>query len=253
MWRMNLIIDSHQYHDTQASSPSLNHFIRCKEAPGRETRSGVWSEHRQWIALQFLTAERITGKLHQNQPLMNLYREQSGHDVNSLYLLTNQVNLIYPSQLLTMHGSNFTSCRVPFGNRKCRSRRRQKWMDSWHENPISYKTDRFIKSVLQYNFRCERLKRLLQQNEGNFRCARMEPDKWQPNRQMLLGRGRKSDWSAISIRWHLWNVNFSINFSNIMSDNHCKNYGLKWSVPEEHLPKNLLKWRLLQKRRFKGW
>jgi len=50
MWRINLTIDSHRYHDSQASSASPNHSIEWKAAPGREKRSGAWSDHWQWIA-----------------------------------------------------------------------------------------------------------------------------------------------------------------------------------------------------------
>jgi hypothetical protein len=43
--------------------------------------------------------------------------------------------------------------------------------------------------VLQWRFSCTGLKRLLHQNEGNFSCAWIEPEKWQPYGQMLIGRG----------------------------------------------------------------
>jgi len=51
MSRINLTIDSHQYHDMQASDASLNHLIRWKVTPGRELTSRGWSEHWQSIAL----------------------------------------------------------------------------------------------------------------------------------------------------------------------------------------------------------
>jgi len=44
------------------------------------------------------------------------------------------------------------------------------------------------------------LKRVQQQNEGNFRCAWTERNKRQPNGQMLIGRGQKSDRSTKSIK-----------------------------------------------------
>jgi hypothetical protein len=66
---------------------------------------------------------------------------------------------------------------------------------------------------------CTGLRRLLPQNEGNFRCALIEPNKWQPYGQMLIGRGQLSHWSTISIRCHLLNTTISRNYSNIMSDN----------------------------------
>jgi len=68
--RINLTINSHQCHDIQASRASLNHSIRLKAATSRAKRSGAWSEHWQWIALQFLSAPRMAGKLRQKQPLM---------------------------------------------------------------------------------------------------------------------------------------------------------------------------------------
>jgi len=77
----------------------------------------------------------------------------------------------------------------PSKRRIYRSLHRPKWINSWKENPISYENHRFIKSMLQLRFRCTGLKRLLHQNKGNFRCTWMEPDHWQPNRQMLIGWG----------------------------------------------------------------
>ena len=61
MSRINLTIDSHQYHNIRASSTSPIHSIRWKAAHGREKRSRAWSEHWQWIVLQFLTAPRMRG------------------------------------------------------------------------------------------------------------------------------------------------------------------------------------------------
>jgi len=61
MSRINSTINSHRYHDIRASSASPSHSIRWNAAPGREKWSGAWTEHRQWIALRFLTAPRITG------------------------------------------------------------------------------------------------------------------------------------------------------------------------------------------------
>jgi len=93
MSRINLTLNSHQYHHIQASSASLNHSIPWKAAPGRAKRSRAWSEYRQWIPLQFLTAPRMTGKLWLKQPLMKWQWEQYQHYLNSLYLLANQITL----------------------------------------------------------------------------------------------------------------------------------------------------------------
>jgi len=97
MSRIKLTLNSHQYHNIQASSASLNNLILWKAAPGREKKSGAWSEHWQWILLQSLTAPRMMGKLQRKQPLMKLWWEQCGHYVNSLYLSANKMTLIYPS------------------------------------------------------------------------------------------------------------------------------------------------------------
>jgi len=70
---------------------------------------------------------------------------------------------------------------------------------------------------------------------------------------MLIGRGQLINWSAKSIRWHLLNASFSINYSNIMSDNTCRKSGLRQPVTEAYSPKNLLIRRLLAKKRHKGW
>jgi len=96
--RINLTIDSHQFHDIQLSSASLNHSIPWKAAPVRAKRSGAWSEHCQWIALPILTASRTTGKLRLKKPRMKLLWEQCGHDVNSLYLSANKITRTYRSQ-----------------------------------------------------------------------------------------------------------------------------------------------------------
>ena len=115
-------------------------------------------------------------------------------------------------------------------------------MNSWQENPISYKNKRFIKSVLQWRLWCTGLNRLLlQQNEGKFRCASIVPNKWQPDGQMLIGRGQKSDWSTKSINGHLLNECFAINYCNIMSNNYCRKLGIRQLVAAAHLLKNLLK------------
>ena len=96
--RINLTIDSHQYHNIQNSSASLNHSIGWTVAAGWEMQSGASSEHWRWIALQFLTAPRMSGKLRWKQPLMKWWWEQCWHHVNSLYLSANKIILIDPSQ-----------------------------------------------------------------------------------------------------------------------------------------------------------
>jgi hypothetical protein len=109
-----------------------------------------------------------------------------------------------------------------------------------------------IKSVLQWRFSCMGLKRLVHQNEGNFRFAWIVPDKRQPYGQILIGRGQLSDWSPKSIRSHLHNVNLSTNYSNIICDNYCRKSGLRQPVPEAYSQINLLIWRQLQKTRLTG-
>jgi len=68
----------------------------------------------------------------------------------------------------------------------------------------------------------------------------------------IISRGHKSNCSAESTRWDLLNANFSIKYSNIMSDNYCSKSRLRQLVPEAHLPNDWLKWRLLQIKRFTG-
>jgi len=80
--------------------------------------------------------------------------------------------------------------------------------------------------------------------------TQMEPHKQLPNGQRQISRQQKTVWSATSIKWHLLFTDFSINYSNTMSDNYCNNFGLMQPVPEAHSPETLLKWRLLPKRRF---
>jgi len=252
MSRISMTIDSHQYHDIQASSASLHYSIRWNVAPGKEKKSGAWSEHWQWVALDLFTTSRMPGKLQRKQPLMKSWWEQCGHYVNSLNMSANKITLIYPSQYKTMHWHNFTRRRVPFEIRKCWSLQPPKWKNYCQENPIIYDNTRFIQSVLQWRFSLMGLKLLLHQNEDNFKCAGIEPNKPQLYGQMLIGKGQLSNWSAKSNRWHLLNASFSINYSNIMSNNYCRKSGLRQPVPEAYSPKYFLKWRLLRKKRLTG-
>jgi len=98
MSTINLTIDLHQYHYIQAFSPSLNNSIPWKAAPDRDKISGARSEHWRWIEFQFFTAPRMWGNPLRNQPLMEWWWEQCGHEVNCLYLSANKINLMNPSQ-----------------------------------------------------------------------------------------------------------------------------------------------------------
>jgi len=89
-WKLQLLtiilrLNSHQYHDIQATSATPHHSVRWTVGSGRQKKSGAWSEHWDWIVLQFLTAPRMSGKLRQKQPLMTWWLEQCGHYMNSLY------------------------------------------------------------------------------------------------------------------------------------------------------------------------
>jgi len=178
--------------------------------------------------------------------------EQCGHHVNSLYLLVNKITRIYSSNHQTTHCSNFSSRRVLFKNRTYRSLRRRKWMTCWQGNPISYAKKWFIRFMLQWRPLCMGLKRFPQQNIGNFRCAWTEPDKQQRLDQMLIVRRQLSDWSAQSIKWHLLNASFLINYFNVISDNNCSKLGRRQPVPEANSPKNLPYWKLVPKTRLAG-
>jgi len=151
-----------------------------------------------------------------------------------------------------MHWSDFRWRRVHFDIRKCGSLRRPMWMNDWHKNARIYENERFINSLLHWRFSCPGLRRLQHQNESNFRCTSVEPDKGQPYGQMLIGRGQLSNWSAKSIRWELLNASFSMNYSNIMSNNYCTMSGLRQLVPEAYSPKLMLKWQLLRKKQLTG-
>jgi len=70
MSRINLTIDSHQYHNILALTNSVHSWLCWIASHGRELRSETRSEQWQGIALQSLTALRMTGKLQQKQPLM---------------------------------------------------------------------------------------------------------------------------------------------------------------------------------------
>jgi len=149
-----------------------------------------------------------------------------------------------------MHWSNSTISRGLFQIRKCQSLWWPMCLNCWQQNPISYQDKWFIKSMLQWKFWCTGLNRILHQKKGNFRCAWNVPDKRQPNDQRLMARGQSSNWCTKSIRWHLSNTSFSINYSNITSDNYFKKPGLRQLVPEAYSPENLRKWRLLPMNRY---
>jgi len=70
MSRIDLTIDSHWCQNIPVSSTSLNHSMHWNAAPGKVKGSVEWSEHWQWIALQFMSAPKMTGKLRRKQPLM---------------------------------------------------------------------------------------------------------------------------------------------------------------------------------------
>jgi len=70
MSRIKLTIESKWYYDIHSSSSSFNHSRDWKVAPGSEMKSSAWSEHRQWIALYFLTTPMATETLQWKQPLM---------------------------------------------------------------------------------------------------------------------------------------------------------------------------------------
>jgi len=148
-----------------------------------------------------------------------------------------------------MHWSNVTQRTVHFKNRKYQGWQRPKCMNSWQDNPISYEQKRLKKFVLLWRFRWTELKRLLQYQEGNITCTWIEPDKLQPNGQMLIGRGQKSNWGTKSIRWYLLNTNFSTNYYNIMRDAYCRKLGPRQPVTEAHQQKHLLRESLQQKKR----
>jgi len=105
-------------------------------------------------------------------------------------MFTNKVTLINPSQHERGNWIDYTRRRVTFKITEWRSLRTSKCMNSWHLNPISHKNKRFIQSMLQCNFWCTGLKRLLHQIEANFRCTWIEPDKQQPNCPRLIGKGQ---------------------------------------------------------------
>jgi len=54
---------------------------------------------------------------------------------------------------------------------------------------------------------------------------------------MLITRGQSSDWSVKSIRSHPANKCFSINYSDIMTDNYCRKSGPREPVPEAYSQK----------------
>jgi len=149
-----------------------------------------------------------------------------------------------------MSWSNFPSRQVFFDSRKCQCQWRARWINSWQENPIHQKNKRIIQSVLQWTFFCTGLRRLLQDTAGICRWAWIEPNKQQPNRQILINRSQMSHWSAKSVRWPLSNASWLISDSIITGDDYCGHLALRLLVPEAHSTQNLLKCGLLQREEF---
>jgi len=203
MSRIDSTLDSHWCRDILACSTFLNHSINWRAAPGKVRSSVEWSEHRQWIALQFLSAVRMMRKLRWKQPAMKWLWEQCGYYAKSLCLIANKITQMYPWKHQPMHSSSCTRRSVFFETRKCRSLGTPKCITCWHGIPITYANKWFIRFMLQWRPFCIGLKRFPQQNTGNLRCTWIEPDKRQPLHQMLIVRRQLSDWSTKSIKLHL--------------------------------------------------
>jgi len=107
MSEINLTVNSHCCHNINTSSIFLNNSICWKVAPHREKRSGAGSAQSQWITLQFSTASWVTVKLQWEQLPIKQHWEQCRHYVNTLYLIANNITLIYPSKHLMSHWGNF--------------------------------------------------------------------------------------------------------------------------------------------------
>jgi hypothetical protein len=125
-------------------------------------------------------------------------------------------------------------------------------MHCWQRNLITFEKKRLITSMLQWKFWYTGLNRLPYWNEGNVRCTCIEPDQWQLNGLWLNARGQSSNWSAKSLRCHLLNTSFLINYSTIMCHNYYNMPELAQPVPEAHSPKGLSKGGVQPKKSFMG-
>jgi len=205
------------------------------------------------MPLHFLTAQRIVRKLGWTQPVMKLYCEQYGHDVNSLDIFRNNITVSSPSQHSMMHWSNQINSRVIFGSRKCRILWRRHCMNSWQENVISYDNQRFLKSALQRRFRCTGRKSLLQQNEDHFWCTWPEPNRGERYGKMHDLQSAKEQFEHEMRQVTPGRHRPSMNHSNIMSNHYGGKSGLRQNIPDAPSPNTMLKWKLLWKKRFIEW
>jgi len=170
--------------------------------------------------------------------------------IHSICLPTTPLSSITES---TTHCTNaILPDRVAFKNTQCHCLQIPESANSRQEKPINFKYKRFINLILFWRSMCMGLKRLLQQNGGNFGCTWIEHNKYQPNSQMPVDRIQPSDWSPISIRWHQLNTILCINYSVFINTNYCQMWVVKYLIPERDLAENVYKWQLQQKKLCTG-
>jgi len=170
----------------------------------------------------------------------SLHVSQQNHSDSSLTALDNAAKQLFKQ-------------KVAFLEQKWWSLWRPKRMNHSQENASYNKNKRSIQSLLLWWFRCTGLKWIWQQTADNLSYAWIEPDKWQPNGQIQIGRGQQHDWSVKSICWFMLNASFLSTYSNIMSNNDCRKLGVCQPVPEAHLPKYYPKRRPVQRNRVMAW
>jgi len=249
MARINLTIDSHQYHDIWASSSFPNHSIQWKAAPGRETKSKAGSEHWQWMALRFLSTpttrktavesasrDMVMGAVRASCEFSLLFSQQN-HSVLSLTAL-------YDAQ------KRLDRAKGAFQELKMSKSAKSKLDEllAWESHQLCRQMIRKISAAMEVHM----------YGAEDVTATKRSHFQVQLNRDQQAATGwsdgdwwsAKSYWSTKPIKWHLSNASFLINYSNIMSDNYCKKLGLGQLVPEAHSPHNLSNWRQLNNTRF---
>jgi len=241
MSRINLIINSHWYHDIQMSSTSLNHMIRSKAAPGRDKRSQgmIRTQGVNWTpiidctkddgktAVQITSDDMVMGAVWALCEISLLVSQPNNSDL-SLTVLDNALKWWYKKK------GAFREKKIS----KCVKAKVDEQL-AWESPPLWAQKIHEIWPAMEVQVYGAEMGTTTKRTQ--FQLPWIQPDNWQPNGQMLISSRQKSDWSKPSIRWHLKNATFVIHHSNIIRDNYCRKSGPRQQVLDAHLPKHLLK------------
>jgi len=136
---------------------------------------------------------RIMGKLQQKLPMMKLLLVHCTYYLNSFDSLANNITLNNYSHIICCTKAMFQE-EGHFWEQECWSLQRPKRIHCWLQNSISYENDTLIHFVLHWRSMFMVLRRLIDQNIGNFRCTCIELNKGQQNGQLRIDRRDKCNW-----------------------------------------------------------